>query len=120
MEKITSSFRVILREMVDIKYVYHGTSTGAVRRIQREGLQNDNNRPIYFSSREDYAETYAKRKDFRGGIMLRTPLSNKIKPADNIEIFNDYIEYYTRSIIEAKNIDIKINNTWKPLIKVEL
>ena len=107
----------IFESFAPIIYVYHGTSNGALRRIIKEGLVPKKT-SIYFSSSEEYAQTYANRKDYTGGVLLRTEFSGieNMKIADNIQDFNDnYIEYYSDIIIPPDKLEIKYNNKWIPL-----
>ena len=106
---------IIKRKLNTPEYVYHGTSQGAYRRIRKDGLKPDKN-PIFLSSDEGYSETYALRKDFTGGIVLRTKLNSDMIVADNIQDSGDYVEYYTNKPISPLSLEIKLNGKWIPVL----
>lgn len=101
---------IIKKELNEPGYVYHGTSQGAFRRIKKEGLKSK--QPIFFSSLESYSETYASRKDFTGGVVLRTKLTDDMIAAENIQADDAYTEYYTNKTIFPSNLEIKLNGKW--------
>tara|TARA_B110000881_G_C18540095_1_gene498058 strand:- start:21 stop:371 length:351 start_codon:yes stop_codon:yes gene_type:complete len=101
-------------------YIYHGTSNGALRRIIKDGLVPKES-SVYFSSNEGYAQTYADRKDYTGGVLLRVIYSDKMKIADNIQAFGDgYLEYYTDMIIRPEELEIKHEGIWITLTEYSL
>lgn len=103
------------------KYVYHGTSRGAAYRMQREGSMRPGqasgspNAPLSFSNTEQYASTYASRKDSSGGVLLRVNKTPDMKVATNVSNENGYVEYYTLNEIPSQQIEIKSGNKWIPI-----
>lgn len=103
------------------EYVYHGTSKGAAYRIQREGKMKAGqasgapNAPLFFSNQEQYASTYASRKDSSGGVLLRIKVTPDMKVATNISNEKGYVEYYTFREIPIQEIEIKAKNNWIPI-----
>ena len=105
----------------ETKIVYHGTSTGAAIRIAREGHMKPGqasgsiNAPLFFSNIEQYASTYASRKDFGGGVLLRVKKTPDMKVSKEISKKGGYLEYYTFREIPVNEIEIKTKDGWKPI-----
>ena len=102
---------IVGESLMEDDYVYHGTSTGALIRIQKQGLQPKGNTPIFFSNQEQYALTYASRKDFRGGALLRVKKTSnmQLNPVDET---GGYKEWYSTEPIPPSEIEVKTNSQW--------
>lgn len=104
------------------QYVYHGTSRGAAYKIQRDGkmvggqASGSPNAPLFFSNQEQYAKTYAQRKDYSGGLLLRVVKTSDMKVNDVLN-HGGYVEYYTNREIPIDEVEVKTSNSWIPLEK---
>lgn len=103
------------------KYVYHGTSKGAANRIKREGVMRPGqasgsiNAPLFFSNIEQYASTYASRKDSGGGALFRVKKTPEMKVNKEISKTGGYLEYYTFREIPVNEIEIKTKDGWRAI-----
>ena len=103
------------------EYVYHGTSTGAAIRIQKEGLKRQPvSKGVFqvsFSPSEKYAQTYADRKGGKGrSFVLRTKKTGDMTKderivGDDIKSLRD---------IPINEIEVKIGDEWLPLKDVDV
>lgn len=106
---------------VNNSYVYHGTSKGAAYKIQREQSMKPGQAsgspkaPLFFSNTEEYAYSYASRKDSGGGVLLRIKKTPDMKISDRVSNEGGYLEYYTLRQIPIGEIEIKTKNGWIPL-----
>lgn len=107
-------------------YVYHGTSKGVAYTIQKSGSMKPGQAsgspkaPLFFSNQEQYASTYASRKDSSGGILFRIKKTPDMKIANNISNEKGYIEYYTFREIPVLEIEVKTKNDWIALSEFNL
>jgi len=98
--------------------LYHGTSEGAARRIQQEGLMggkanlgkvdpNSDAARIFLSKSEDTAQSFADRKGMAGSYLLRVK-KTPTTIADNARVGRGKDQdYISNSPIGARDIEIK-------------
>lgn len=75
--------------------------------------------PIFFSNQEQYALSYANRKDYSGGVLLRVKRTPEMKIND-VEDYGGYVEYYTNREIPVEEIEVKTNSGWVPMENYDL
>lgn len=103
------------------EYVYHGTSRGAAYRIKKYGKMSigqasgSPDAPLFFSNQEQYALTYAQRKDSSGGVLFRIKRTPDMKVNNSIIKRGKYVEYYTYREVPAGEIEVKTKDGWIPL-----
>lgn len=95
------------------KYLYHGTSEGAFRKIREEGLVT-NSGFIWLSEDIQYAKTYAERKgnNIAGPRILRVLKTPDMLRDKRINIPGDYL---TNRNISPQEIEVLVENKWIPI-----
>ena len=101
------------------EYVYHGTSEGAARNIQKQGIKSGMTSigdKSYFSDTEQYAQTYADRKS-TSNVLLRIKKTKDLLPDTRIVEKGDF---FTSKSISPKDIEIKMpNGEWIPITEYD-
>lgn len=106
----------------EAKYVYHGTSEGAARAIQREGelkigqaigsYKTGYRKELFFADTEQHAQSYAVRKSNQN-YLLRTKKTGEFIPDTNVISKGDL---KIGKNISIKDIEIKMpNGKWTPI-----
>ncbi len=99
------------------RYLYHGTTQGALRKILSEGIKPTAMGQVSLSSTEQYAETYAERKSGTRGILLRIRDEGQFIPDKKITEAGDFL---TKEIIRPEDIEVKMpDGSWSSLVDVE-
>lgn len=99
-----------------VKYIFHGTHTGACITIQRDGKMKLFENPyISFTSHLNVAQGYAERK---GGTyrcqVLRTLKTDDFKLSQKFNTNNGY-EWETPNEIPIDRLEVKTDSGWVPL-----
>jgi len=109
-------------EFVEKNILYHGTSEGAARAIQREGAlktgqaigsdKTGYGKQLFFADTEQHALSYAQRKS-TNHYLLRTKKTNEFIPDTNVVSEGDF---KIEKNIPINNIEIKMpNGEWTPI-----